>query len=93
MEGMSVDEFFVEDEPLEAIEAALASGRPVVTARSVARFELFTTSNGQFRFTLKSANGVILATSEGYETEAAALAAIESVKATAAAAQVESLAG
>ena len=100
-----MDDFFVEDEPLEAVEAAFAAGRRVVTAQpgpsrqagalaqTPGRFELFTTGDGQFRFTLKAANGVIIATSETYSTEAAALRAIESVKATAAAARVDSLAG
>ena len=54
-----------------------------------AKFELKSTSNGQFRFNLKAANGQVIATSESYTTKAAALNGIESVKTNAAGAEVD----
>ncbi len=99
MDVVSSDEFFVEDEPLERIEAALADGRRVVTRRplhpadqaatTAARFVVMKTSVGTFRFRMEAANGSVLATSEGYATKEAALQGIESVRASAADAAVE----
>ncbi len=102
---MTADEFFVEDEPRESIEAAFGAGRRVVTRRPVSsrqigaesqepgRFELFMTTDGEFCFRLRAANGVIVATSPRYSSKSAALEAIASVKAMAAAAPVDSMAG
>lgn len=45
-----------------------------------AKFELKTSPNGKFYFRLKAANGQVLMTSESYESRAAALRAMESVK-------------
>lgn len=45
-----------------------------------ARYVLTKTSNGQFRFVLKAANGETILTSETYEAKAGALNGIESVK-------------
>ncbi|MBK5306276.1 MAG: YegP family protein [Frankiaceae bacterium] len=96
---MSDDDFLVEDEPVEAIEAAFAAGRRVVTSRpepplaaTQARtlaFILKRTRDGQFRFDLMSGSGEVIATSESYPTKAAALQGIESVKRNAAGAAVE----
>lgn len=96
MKAVNADDFFVEDEPLEAVEAAFAAGRPVITHRPAtarvtgAKFEVKATKNGQFMFNLRAANGVVIATSEHYATKAAALRAIETVRATAADAEIES---
>ena len=43
------------------------------------KFELYTDKRGQFRFRLRSRNGKILISSEGYTTKAACLGGIESV--------------
>jgi len=45
-----------------------------------AKFEVKSTSNGEFRFNLKAGNGEVIATSESYKTKAAALNGVESVK-------------
>jgi len=99
MRAVNADEFFVEDEPIEAIEAALAAGRRVVTGRpeeapsrrpgAGAKFVVTKTKDGQFRFNLKAANGMIIATSESYATKAAALEGIESWRESASNAAVE----
>lgn len=44
------------------------------------KFELFTDKGGKFRFNLKAGNGQIIASSEAYESKAAALNGIESVR-------------
>ena len=52
-----------------------------------AKFELYKSSNGEYRWRLKSGNGQIIATSgEGYSSKAAATNGIEAVKRDAAAA-------
>jgi uncharacterized protein YegP (UPF0339 family) len=43
-------------------------------------FELFTDKGGKFRFNLKASNGQVIASSEAYESKAAALNGIESVR-------------
>ena len=45
-----------------------------------AKFELKKAKSGQFHFNLKAGNGQIIATSEMYESKAAALNGIESVR-------------
>ncbi len=60
--------------------------------RTVAgKFELYKSSNGEFRFRLKAGNGEIIATSEGYTSKASAKNGIESVKSNAADAEVVDL--
>ncbi|WP_440711666.1 YegP family protein [Herbiconiux sp. YIM B11900] len=44
------------------------------------KFELYQSSNGEYRFRLKAGNGEIIATSEGYTSKASAKNGIESVK-------------
>lgn len=44
------------------------------------KFELKTSANGKFHFNLKAGNGQIILSSEMYETKAAALNGIESIK-------------
>ncbi|MGW1997651.1 YegP family protein [Embleya sp. NPDC001921] len=56
------------------------------------KFEVYTDKNGKFRFRLKAGNGEIVATGESYETKAACLKGVESVRTNAADAKVESLA-
>ena len=45
----------------------------------MAKFELYKSRNGQFRFRLKAKNGQTILTSEGYNTKAAAKNGIASV--------------
>lgn len=45
-----------------------------------AQFELFKDKKGEFRFRLKSGNGEIILSSEGYKDRAGAVNGIESVK-------------
>jgi len=49
-----------------------------------AKFELKTAASGQIHFNLKAGNGEIIATSEMYESKAAALNGIDSVRRNAA---------
>ncbi len=53
------------------------------------KFELKTAKSGQFHFNLKAGNGQIIATSEMYESKAAALNGIESVRNSAAGAALD----
>jgi len=53
------------------------------------KFELYKSSNGEYRFRLKAGNGEIIATSEGYASKASAKNGIESVKSNAADAPVD----
>lgn len=55
------------------------------------KFEIKSTSNGQFRFNLKAGNGEIIATSEAYTTKDAAKNGIESVRRNAVDAEVVDL--
>ncbi|MFI6984056.1 YegP family protein [Embleya sp. NPDC050154] len=55
------------------------------------KFEVYTDKNGKFRFRLKAGNGEIVATGEAYETKAACLKGVESVRTNAADAKVETL--
>ncbi len=45
-----------------------------------AKFELYKSANGEFRWRLKSANGQVIATSEGYTRKDGAINGIEAVK-------------
>jgi uncharacterized protein len=56
-----------------------------------AKFEISKDKSGKFRFHLKAANGEIIAASQGYETRASAEKGIESIKASAADAEVVDL--
>ena len=49
-------------------------------ARVAGKFELFKDAGGKFRFRLKAGNGQIIASSEAYETKAAAQNGIKSVR-------------
>ena len=44
------------------------------------KYELYTSSNGEYYFRLKSGNGEVIATSEGYSSKAGAMGGIDSVK-------------
>lgn len=48
------------------------------------KFELYKDKAGKFRFRLKAGNGQIIAVGEDYETKAAALNGIESIRKNAA---------
>lgn len=57
-----------------------------------AKFELYASPNGEFRWRLKSANGQIIATSgEGYTRKDGAINGIEAVKRDAPAAPIDDL--
>ena len=53
------------------------------------KYEIYKDKKGEFRFRLKATNGHIIATSEGYTTEANCLKGIESVKKNAPDAKIE----
>lgn len=56
----------------------------------MAKFELYKSPNGEYRWRLKATNGQVIATGgEGYSSKAAAQKGIESVKRSAADASVE----
>lgn len=55
------------------------------------KFEIYQSSNGEYRFRLKAGNGEIIAVSEGYTSKASAKNGIESVKTNAGSASVEDL--
>ncbi|MFE3204508.1 YegP family protein [Embleya sp. NPDC055664] len=57
-----------------------------------AKFEMYTDKAGKFRFRLKAGNGQIIAVGEAYETRAACMNGIESIKRNAADAKVVELA-
>ena len=52
------------------------------------KFELYTDKSGEYRFRLKAGNGEVIAVSEGYSSKSAALNGIDSVRRTAADAEV-----
>jgi uncharacterized protein YegP (UPF0339 family) len=54
-----------------------------------AKFVLKKSSNGKFHFNLHATNGQVIATSEMYESKAAAVNGIESVKKNAPVAEVD----
>ncbi len=54
-----------------------------------AKFVLKKGSSGKFHFNLQSANGQVIATSETYESKAAAINGIESVKKNAPVADID----
>ena len=54
-----------------------------------AKFEVYESRNGEYRFRLKAANGEIVATGESYPTKAGAHAGCEAVKRAAAAADID----
>ncbi|MDR0482465.1 MAG: DUF1508 domain-containing protein [Cellulomonadaceae bacterium] len=56
-----------------------------------AHFEIYKDKAGEFRFRLKSANGQIVATGEGYTTKSHAHEGVEAVKRAAAAATIVDL--
>ncbi|PWE16699.1 DUF1508 domain-containing protein [Marinicauda salina] len=53
------------------------------------KFELKKSSNGKIYFLLKASNGQVIAQSEMYESKAAAMNGIESVKSNAPGAQID----
>lgn len=52
------------------------------------KFEIYQSSNGEYRFRLKAGNGEIIAVSEGYKSKASAKNGIESVQTNAPSAAV-----
>lgn len=63
--------------PAAAIEDQTAEG---YTTEKHPKFEIYKDNAGEFRFRLKSTNGQIIATGEGYTTHANCLKGVESVK-------------
>ncbi|GAB3582297.1 YegP family protein [Leifsonia lichenia] len=55
------------------------------------KFEIYQSSNGEYRFRLKAGNGEIIAVSEGYKSKASARNGIESVQKNAPGAAVDDL--
>ena len=55
------------------------------------KFEVYTDSKGEFRFTLKAPNGEVIAVSEGYSTKTGCMSGIESVKKNAPIAEVKEI--
>lgn len=55
------------------------------------KFEIYQSSNGEYRFRLKAGNGEIIAVSEGYKSKASAMNGIESVQTNAPSAAVVDL--
>lgn len=55
------------------------------------KFEIYQSSNGEYRFRLKAGNGEIIAVSEGYKSKASAKNGIESVQTNAPSAAVVDL--
>lgn len=53
------------------------------------KFELYKDAGGKFRFRLKASNGQVIAVGEAYESKAAAMNGIESVKTNAGSATVD----
>lgn len=53
-----------------------------------AKFEVYQSKNGEFRFRLKASNGQIIAQGQGYTTKASCMNGIESIKTNAATAEV-----
>lgn len=49
----------------------------------MAKFEIYLSRDGQYRWRLKAANGEIIATSEGYTTKYSARRSAEGIKITA----------
>ncbi|MBW1641032.1 MULTISPECIES: YegP family protein [Microbacterium] len=52
------------------------------------KFELYQSSNGEWRFRLKAGNGEVIATGEGYASKSGAVNGIDSVRRNAADAEV-----
>jgi len=61
-------------------QADHGSRTAVKTAGVAGKFELFKDVGGKFRFRLKAGNGQIIASSEAYETKAAAQNGVKSVR-------------
>ena len=57
----------------------------------MAKFQIFNDSQNQFRFRLKSSNGEIVASSEGYTSKQSAEYAVNFIKKYAANAEIEDL--
>ena len=73
--------------PNAALEDLCADGEVV----SNPKFQIFEDKAGQFRFRLRSRNGAVIATSEGYATKEACQKGIESVRTNAVDAQIEEI--
>ena len=63
--------------PVAAVEDQTVEG---FATQKNPKFEVYADKKGEFRFRLKSGNGQIIATGEGYTTKPACLNGIESVK-------------
>ena len=57
-------------------------------AEKCPKFEVYTDKAGEYRFRLKATNGLIIAVSEGYPSDAGCLNGVESVKKNAADAEI-----
>jgi uncharacterized protein YegP (UPF0339 family) len=71
----------------EQVKVSISNERSKIVA---AKFELYKSSNGEYRWRLKASNGQVIATGgEGYSSKAAAQSGIESVKRVAESAPIE----
>jgi uncharacterized protein YegP (UPF0339 family) len=79
---------------LDAAHAQVKKDKDKKSAEvTTAVFELYTDTAGEFRFRLKTSDGVLLATSgKGYQTKADCQRVIDTIKSTAGRARVEELA-
>jgi uncharacterized protein YegP (UPF0339 family) len=77
----------------KAAEMAHSASQSKMAVRRVGKYELAKNPDGKFQFTLHATNGQVIATSETYETRAAALNGINSVRKNAVQARVVDEAG
>ena len=75
--------------PTREIPGDLTCGETMEVPAVAAKFVLKKSSNGKFHFNLHATNGQVIATSEMYESKAAAVNGIDSVKKNAPAADVD----
>lgn len=64
---------------------------PLTTGRQLSvagKFEIYRDNQGQYRFRLKSGNGQVIASGQGYGTKKACLSGIESIRRNAASAEL-----
>jgi len=71
--------------PIAAVEDQTVEG---YAAQKHPKFEMYLDKAGEYRFRLKATNGQVIATSEGYKSEASCVNGIESVKKNAVEAEI-----
>jgi uncharacterized protein len=71
------------------VDVRFGTIHPITLRRSLVKFQIKKTSNGQFRFNIVASNGQVVATSETYTRKQSALDTIASIQNNAAAATVD----